>query len=255
MYARSVLAMCGTMVAMSSGVAATAALPPLVACLDSDHPPFSSATTPDRGLDVDLARALADKLGRPLQLAWVDVPRRGGLPKALRENLDRGRCNVFFSVPAGDEPPAPRWRQSRPYAVLRYVWASPPDRPAPTDSLVRRARSIGVVTATPADLYLHVQGLPRSPYPHNAALLEALARGDVAAALVWSAAVAGTQPRPSTHGRGPDDPALRTPLTLVTLAAETALGTAVETAIAELDADGTLARLAHRHGLPTEPTP
>lgn len=251
MHACSVLAMCGTAVAMSSGVAATPL--PLVACLDSDHPPFSSAATPDLGFDVDLARALADKIARPLQLAWVDVPRRGGLPKALRENLDKGRCNVFFSVPAGDERLASRWRQSRPYAVLRYVWASPPDRPAPTDALVRQTRSIGVVTATPADLYLHVQGLPRSPYPHNAALLEALARGDVAAALLWSAAVAGTQPRPSTNGRGPDNPALHTAMTLVTPAADTALGTAVETAVAELDADGTLARLAHRHGLPTEP--
>ncbi|WP_051241534.1 substrate-binding periplasmic protein [Azohydromonas australica] len=236
---------------MSSGVAATPL--PLVACLDSDHPPFSSATTPDLGLDVDLARALADKLGRPLQLAWVDVPRRGGLPKALRESFDKGRCNVFFSVPSGDELQPSRWRQSRPYAVLRYMWAAPPARPAPTNALVRQASSIGVVTATPADLYLHVQGLPRSPYPNNAALLEALARGDVAAALVWSAAVAGAQPRPSTNGRGPDDPTLRTAMTVVTPAAEAALGTAIEMAIAELDADGTLARLAHRHGFPTEP--
>ncbi|MDZ5460905.1 substrate-binding periplasmic protein [Azohydromonas lata] len=254
MHARFVSTVLLAVAAGGGPAAAAAEPPPLAACLDSDHPPFSSAATPDRGLDVDLARALADKLGRPLQLAWVDVPRRGGLPKALRENFDQGRCNVFFSVPAGGDPPAPRWRPSRPYAVLSYVWAAPPGQPAPSDAAARKARSLGAVTATPADLYLHVQGLPRSPYPNNAALLQALARGDVPAALVWSAALADAQPRPASDGQGPSDAALRTPLTLVSPAADTALGNALDTALAELDADGTLARLAQRHGLPTAAT-
>lgn len=257
MPARSVFTVIvAAIAAVGGGQAATAAEPlPLAACLDSDHPPFSTVTSPDRGFDIDLARLLAEKLGRPLQLAWVDVPRRGGLSRALRENLDKGRCHLFLGVPAGGDPLASRWRQSRPYAVLSYVWASPPERPAPTDALARKAKSIGAVTATPADLYLHVQGLPRSPYPNNAALLDALARGDVATALVWSPALAEARPRPSTVGERPDDATLRTPLTVVTAATEAALGSAVDAALAELDADGTLARLARSHGLPTAATP
>lgn len=226
--------------------------PALRVCVDADHPPFSSSSTPTQGFDVDLAAALAQRLQRTPQLVWVDVPNRGGLPKAMREQLDGGHCDVFTAVPAGgDEALPPRWRQSPPYAVLRYRWAAAAGQPAPSDPPAR-SRPIGVVSATPADLYLHTHGLPRTPYPNNTALLAALASGEVPAVLVWSAALAQASPAPVVAPRGPDDPTLRTALTLVTRSRDAALGDALGTALAALQADGTLDTLARRHGLPAD---
>jgi ABC-type amino acid transport substrate-binding protein len=229
--------------------------PPLNVCVDTDHAPFSSSATPTQGLDIDVGQALAAQLGRTAQFVWVDVPNRGGLSKALREHLGTARCDLFTAVPVGgDEPLDKRWRQSPPYAVLRYRWAAAPDQPVPADPPVR-ARAIGVVSATPADLYLHTHGLRRTPYPNNAALLDALSAGEVPVALVWSAALSTATPPWVLSPRGPDDPALRTALTLLTRSTDGALGDAVTAALTALAADGTLARLRARHGLPEDTMP
>jgi ABC-type amino acid transport substrate-binding protein len=235
--------------------AAARAEPPLNVCVDADHAPFSSSATPTQGFDLDVGQALAARLGRTAQFVWVDVPTRGGLPKALREHLGTARCDLFTAVPVGgDEPLDKRWRQSAPYAVLRYRWTAAAGQPVPADP-PSRARAIGVVSATPADLYLHTHRLRRTPYPNNAALLAALSAGDVPVALVWSAALSGATPPWVLSPRGPDDPTLRTALTLVGRSADSALGEAVSTALTALETDGTLARLRSRHGLPDDPAP
>jgi len=40
----------------------------LSVCVDDDNPPFSSEARPERGIDVEVAQAIAGQLGRPLKL-------------------------------------------------------------------------------------------------------------------------------------------------------------------------------------------
>mgnify|MGYP000732844852 CR=1 FL=1 len=126
--------------------AATAAAAPLAVCVDADDAPFSSAATPERGIDVGVAQALAERLERPLKLVWVTVPNRGGLGKALRQTLVAGECDAYLGIPLG--PDMARELAERQLAAtgaylgLGYLWVAAPGQPAPSAATLRAARKV-----------------------------------------------------------------------------------------------------------------
>jgi ABC-type amino acid transport substrate-binding protein len=75
---------------------ARAAEEPLRVCLDEDLPPLSvhHRGKPDSGFDVALAKAVADRLGRPLKIQWIESKLDEDSSPALEANalLSDGRC-------------------------------------------------------------------------------------------------------------------------------------------------------------------
>jgi ABC-type amino acid transport substrate-binding protein len=69
---------------------------PLTVCLDENLPPLSVHRDgkPDSGFDVALARAIADRLGRPLKIQWFESKLDEDSSAALEANalLSDGRC-------------------------------------------------------------------------------------------------------------------------------------------------------------------
>jgi len=69
---------------------------PLKVCLDENLPPLSAhhKGAPDSGFDVALARAIADRLGRPLLIQWFESKLDEDSSPALEANalLSDGRC-------------------------------------------------------------------------------------------------------------------------------------------------------------------
>jgi ABC-type amino acid transport substrate-binding protein len=234
---------------------AAAMWPPLKICLDGDDAPFSSVETPSAGVHVELAQALAERLQRLPALVWVQVPNRGGLGRALRQTLVAGTCDVYLGIPQGPdmarELAERRLIVSQPYLGLGYVFAAASGRSVPDAAALRAARRIGVVTATPADLHLHRLKLPRVPYASSAALIAALRAGEMDLALLWSSALAGEGGRGLVRAPAPpDDPELRTGLTMALRAADSALAAEVSSALDALRADGRIDAITARHGLP-----
>ena len=80
---------------------ATAADDVLKVCLDEDLPPLSAHRrgTPDRGFDVALAQAVAGRLGRPLTIQWFESKLDEDSSPALESNalLSDGRCSLVGS--------------------------------------------------------------------------------------------------------------------------------------------------------------
>lgn len=80
---------------------AYAAGEPLRVCLDENLPPLSAHRkgTPDSGFDVALAEAIAAKLGRPLQIQWFGSKLDEDTSPALEANalLSDGRCALVGS--------------------------------------------------------------------------------------------------------------------------------------------------------------
>jgi ABC-type amino acid transport substrate-binding protein len=224
-------------------------------CVDNDDPPFSSEAIPERGIDVDVAQALAGQLGRPLKLVWVEVPNRGGIGKALRQTLAAGKCDAYLGVPqspdmAGDLAER-KLVASGPYLTLGYVLVAAPGKPVPTAASLSSTRKIGAASATPADLYLHRMQLPRTPYPGNAALVKALAAGELELALVWSPALVGDAAKNLVRATEPlDDADLYTGMTVATRGADAVLSKDVAVAVDALRADGRIDAIAGRYGLP-----
>lgn len=240
---------------MQACAAATAAAAPLAVCVDADDAPFSSAATPERGIDVGVAQALAERLQRPLKLVWVTVPNRGGLGKALRQTLAAGECDAYLGIPLG--PDMARELDERQltttgaYLGLGYLWVAAPGKPAPSAAMLRAARKVGAVTATPADLYLHRMKLPRAPYGGSAALIAALRAGEVEWALLWSSALAAEATRDLVRAdTPPDDADLRTGLAVALRRADAELRTQVSAAVDALRAEGRFDAIAAQYGLP-----
>lgn len=244
--------------AAAAGPQASPDAAPLTACVDEDNPPFSSRSPAEGGIDLEIARAIAARLGRPLQPVWVQVPRRGGLGKALRLSIDAGRCEIFMGLPHGDEMASElaehRLVTSRAYLTVGYLLVGASQAPPPAP---QRSR-IGVVTATPADWYLHQQQLRRVPYASARQLLQGLREGEVELALVWSAALAaagaGSDVRPLPAAAQPADPSLRTGLAVATRRADAATTQAIDQAVAALRDDGSFERIAQARGLPALPS-
>jgi ABC-type amino acid transport substrate-binding protein len=77
---------------------ARAANDPLKICLNEDLPPLSAhhRGKPDSGFDVALAQAIADRLGRPLKIQWFESKLDEDSSPALEANalLSDGRCSL-----------------------------------------------------------------------------------------------------------------------------------------------------------------
>jgi len=85
----------------ATAATACAAEEPLRVCLDQDLPPLSAhhRNKPDSGFDVALAKAVADRLGRPLMIRWFESKLDEDSSPALEANalLSDGRCSLVGS--------------------------------------------------------------------------------------------------------------------------------------------------------------
>ena len=82
----------------ATAVTASAVEEPLKICLDQDLPPLSvhHRGKPDSGFDVALAKAVADRLGRPLKIQWFESKLDEDSSPSLEANalLSDGRCSL-----------------------------------------------------------------------------------------------------------------------------------------------------------------
>ncbi|WP_019919570.1 substrate-binding periplasmic protein [Methyloversatilis discipulorum] len=241
---------CALALALSSLVSAA----PLTACVVDGNEPFSSSSDGARGLDVDVVQALAAKLGREAKLNWIVVPSRGGMGRALKQSIQAGTCDLFVGLPeteGGGEDLAERGLvASTPYLSVGYVLVAPVAGKVKSLSDLGKAK-VGAVTATPADLHLLAGGYNRTPYGNHRQLMDALARGEIAGALVWAGRLADAPPPDGIGVRQVlNEPSLTTRFVIASRRADAALGSAVNQALAALKADGTLDAAARRAGFP-----
>jgi ABC-type amino acid transport substrate-binding protein len=91
-------ALCVAAIYSSVAIAAHAADDPLKVCLDEDRPPFSlhHRGKPGSGFEVTLAQAIADRLGRPLNIQWFESKLDEDSSPQLEANalLSDGRCSL-----------------------------------------------------------------------------------------------------------------------------------------------------------------
>jgi mxaJ protein len=179
---------------LAAGAAFAAAPNELRVCADPNDLPYSNARA--EGFENKIAELLARDLGAPVAYAWK--PLRRGL---VRNTLSAGLCDVLMGVPAGFG----RVETTAPYYRSSYVLVEPAGRQPAIDSLddpALRGLTIGVqlvgddgANSPPAHalswrgLADNLRGYPvygdyATPDP-AAAIVHAVARGDVDLAVVW----------------------------------------------------------------------
>ena len=226
----------------------------LNACVVEGNAPFSSRDGGAKGLDIEVMQAVAARMGRDLQLTWITVPARGGMGRALKQTVQAGTCELFVGLPetvdGGEDLAERNLVASRPYASVGYALVVPAASKAKALGDLRAAR-VGGITATPADLHLLAGGYNRTPYGSVSQMLEAVARGELGGALVWSGRLAET-PLPASLRLAQvlREPTLTTRFVIAYRRGDAALGSELDAVLTAFAADGTLDALARKAGFP-----
>jgi mxaJ protein len=178
------LKVCCLILAASSLAAAS---PALKVCADPDNLPFSNRQA--QGFDNRIAELLARDLGRKVEFVWQRAGRG-----FVRENLNKGICDVLVGVPAQFRPVL----TTSPYYSSSYVFVTRKDRHLNLNSFDDprlRKMKIGVQVldddyAPPAralsrrQLTLNIVGFDVAG-DESPEIIRAVARGKIDVAVVW----------------------------------------------------------------------
>jgi ABC-type amino acid transport substrate-binding protein len=162
----------------------------LVVSMDPANLPYSSAKDDRPGLDVELARALADRLGVKLRIEWLDAHHESAVGQLLERECDLvfGEAMDVNAV-AEDEALAGKIIYSRPYYGTGYVLVRRRSGPrAQSLAEIKRAKSLrlGTEAGSIADYRLRQAGHLRRLYRNQLAVLKALSDGDIDFAYLWA---------------------------------------------------------------------
>ncbi|MHB1561065.1 MAG: substrate-binding periplasmic protein [Isosphaeraceae bacterium] len=229
----------------------------LVVSMDPANLPYSSARGDRPGLDVELARALADRLGLKLRLDWIDIHRETAIGELIQ-----GRCDLALGeavepdAVADDEPLAGKILYSQPYYRTGYVLVRRKDGPR-IASLAElkgdRSQRLGTEAGSVADYRLRQRGYLRRLYRNQLAALKATADGDIDFAYLWANAGWTLHASPDLAARleiGPGAEASdRWDIAVALRRGDAELKRRVDAALKALIDDGTIARLLGKYHL------
>lgn len=172
----------------------------LTICADPYNWPHSSANDFPRGFDVEIFERIAAANDLRSDIYWSDTGTRGGLGRAMRNSISKGRCDLFAGIAiipdTIDELAEKDLVFSDPYVGLAYVPVLAPGfgRVRTIEDVAAKAE-IGVAMSTVMDGYLIDNGIERELYLGNRRVLDGLAAGEIQAAFVWGTAIAAERRR------------------------------------------------------------
>ncbi len=193
----------GTVYACLAGAAFAAAdVEVLRVCAGANDGPYS--TSKEDGFENQIAKLLAEAMGRKVEFAWEEKP----AIYLVRDQLETGNCDVVIGVDANDQ----RLATSKPYYRAPYVFVERTDSPLDITSFdspdLEKAKNIGYVPGTPPEAMMVKHGLysknfnyvksltnfksPRNQYIRidPARMVNEVANGTADLAIVFAPAVA-----------------------------------------------------------------
>jgi polar amino acid transport system substrate-binding protein len=234
----------------------------LTACADPYNYPFSSNSSEPPGFDVEIVRAVAQRAGLRTAYFWADTGTRGGLGRALRTSILKGKCDFFMGIGEGpdtdEEMKEKDLTLTRPYLGLGYILLVQGKADQARDLKDLKGVKIGTPMSTPVDAYLFDNGYDRALYLRSREIMKALAQGEIDAAMVWSPALAIAR---ADHLDGKfhpvpgytPEPGLRWNLAIAVSSKETALKQFLDDALSALLENGEIQKIVERYGFPFYP--
>jgi polar amino acid transport system substrate-binding protein len=222
----------------------------IAVCANPNALPFASRKGPTHGFQLDLAAALARRLGVSLTPAWV----------ISRYDMYRAPCDIVMESIADAEVQARSGIQlSKPYrhsGVMLAVRAG--DHTRSLADLKRGHKTVGVLVSSLAAMMLNQHGIETAPDIFEDDLLDMLRKHEVDAAAVTAASVGYYNLRhPKAKLQLVDmfegDPDLSWNVAVGMRKSDPALIQAVDTAMAQLEADGTVKRIYAKYGITIQP--
>jgi len=215
----------------------------LTLCAHPNALPFASKSDVDPGFQVEIARELAKRLGVSLEQHWV----------INSFQYRRADCDLILDAIADRAALAEvGLRMSRPYHRSGVALAVGPRSDAASLADLRSGQRVGVQVGSIASMILGKRGVATSPFAFEDDIMDALAKGEIAAAAVTPAAIGWFN---KTHPDGrvrridafADDPNLNWNVAVGMISPDEKLTKDIDDALEALLADGTLERIYARY--------
>lgn len=150
-------------------------------CSDPDNLPFSKSEGPDKGLYIELAEMVGQRLGTPVEYVWwLSFNQR----RALRNTMEG--CDAYFALPADAEYRVRGLDKSTAFMNLSYALVAPKGQKF-TGLSDLKGKRVGVLFGSPPQILLASsgEGYSSSTYRTHEQVFAALEKGEIDLALMW----------------------------------------------------------------------
>ena len=149
-------------------------------CSDPDNLPFSKSEGADKGLYIELADMVGQRLGAKVEYVWwLSFNQR----KALRNTMEG--CDAYFALPADAEYKVKGLAKSNAFLNVSYAIVAPQGLTVTALSDLQ-PKKIGVLHASPPQILLASKGgYTTNIFRSQEEVFEALNKKEIDAALLW----------------------------------------------------------------------
>lgn len=231
--------------AQARTLAEVRALGTISMCAHPDALPYSSQTADNPGIQIELARLIAEGLGVSLSTEWI-VPRR----RARIVN-----CDMLLDKPSDPRVTEGRLLLSKPYHKSGVVLGLSKDaRAIDRYTELQEGEKIGVMISSVAQMVLGKAGKTTSPYAFQSDMVEDLAKGDLYGIAVSAPTISYYVLQHPDSGLKvayafDDVPELTWNVSVGLRNSDEAMVSAVNDILEKLLADGTISRLYAKYGV------
>jgi len=217
----------------------------LSVCANPNALPYASNRPERPGFQIEIARAIAQRLGLRLQVEWI-------VPRMRAATVD---CDMLMDTIARPEIQNPAIKLSVPYQTGGVALAFGPGQPRVASYRdLKAGMRVGVIMNSLASLIVSKTPARLVPFGFEDDMLEAVGKGEVGAAAVSPASIGYynlTNPtRRVTLVHAEDsEPELKWTVAVGLRRADAPLVEAVNAAVAALIADRTIARIYAKYGV------
>jgi len=225
----------------------------LLVCANPNALPFAAKSGERRGVQLELAQALADQLGVSLEVGWVVFPNQ----------IFSVDCDIVLDSIVDAEAQGERHvKLSRPYQESGVALAFRPGvTPVTSYAELKPGLRIGTMVSSIARVYLGKHDIASIPFTFEDEMVEALGKGEIDVAAVSPATIGFynlTHPEAKLQASMAfaSVPDLNWSVAVGMRKADDALVDSINSALGKLLADGTVHRIYAGYGIEQQaPTP
>ena len=167
----------------------------IILCAGQYAWPYTSSRNYPRGFDVDIMMQIASKESLNLDIYWAEQKMRGGLGKALRHSIQKGRCDVYMGITnsdsSKDEIEEKRLVFTEAYLGVAYVpIANPGVEDFTKMEEIKGKYKPGVAMSTAIDGYLFYNGYDRDLFARKPTEIDGVGKQEIDMAFVMSTQIA-----------------------------------------------------------------
>jgi ABC-type amino acid transport substrate-binding protein len=240
----------------------------ILACADGWFWPFSRTARKNEpaGLEIELLQAIARKHDWEVDMSWVNMATRfgpGAVGGAYGRSINKGICDIVLGLTESGDDHHMEPNQlvfTAPFMSTGFVLVTqgPAKGLKTLDDAKAQDIKVGVPAYSPMSEYAQANGIPHTTFFQNYQVIDALVRGEINAAMLWSGSISQARlNRPEAEfemvkGYLPPE-AVRWNSVWVIKAKEVELKAFIDQAFAEMTRSGEIRRMAERYGVPYFP--